>query len=184
MVTVPEVPGGFFGIYGAAVDAAGDFWGSQLGMGRLVHVFQDDLSYDIYNMPAPGYGMTVDSDGYVWTCSQSVARFDPETELWMTNPINGSAGCGAIAGEGGLLWVSAFNAGLIGVNRDTLAIAKTCNVASYGVAVDFADRVWAVAYGGQVSRVDTETCQATTYNLGLNAYTYSDMTGYAMANAG
>ena len=44
----------------------------------------DDFSYSVYPMATSGYGMTVDSKGYVWTCSYEVGRFDPDTETWQT----------------------------------------------------------------------------------------------------
>jgi streptogramin lyase len=37
--------------------------------------------------------MTVDSKGYVWTCSSNASRFDPMTETWQVVPVGGSGGC-------------------------------------------------------------------------------------------
>jgi hypothetical protein len=135
-------------------------------------------------MAASGYGMTVDSDGYVWTCSGSVARFDPGTETWQTANVGGYTGCMADAAEDGLLWVS-NGQGVIGVNRETLLVEKTWNAAgSYGVSIDFEGYVWAVAYGTTASKIDPETGQFWTYNGLVGAYTYSDMTGYALTHVG
>ena len=88
-------------------------------------------------------------------------------------------------GDDGLLWMSTCQ-GIIGVNRETLQVDKTCTNTngSYGISIDFQGMIWAVAYGANANRVDPETCQVDTYS-GLNgAYTYSDMTGFAVANAG
>ena len=41
-------------------------------------------------MPVPGYGMTVGASGYVWTCGEDVARFNPKDETWDT--LNGLVG--------------------------------------------------------------------------------------------
>jgi hypothetical protein len=184
MVTLQGVPADFYGIYGGAVDGNGDFWGSQLSIGQLVRVNRDDMTYDTWPMAAGGYGMTVDSEGYVWTCSWEVARFDPNSETWQVANVNGAAGCMADAAEDGLLWV-ADGWGVIGVNRDTLQVEKQWDSnGSYGVSIDFEGYVWAVAYGSTATKVDPETGQLWSYNGLVGAYTYSDMTGYALSNVG
>jgi hypothetical protein len=184
MVTLQGVQANFYGIYGGAVDANGDFWGSQLGIGHLVKVNREDMTYQIWPMAGSGYGMTVDAEGYVWTCSSTVSRFDPNTEQWQTANVGGQAGCMAEATEDGLLWMSAGN-NIIGVNRDTLQVEKTWNTGgSYGISIDFEGYVWAVAFGSNAHKVDPETGQVWTYNGLVGAYTYSDMTGYALSNVG
>jgi streptogramin lyase len=192
MVAVPTGGNGlqasFYGIYGGAVDGNGDFWGSQLGSsGRLIRVNRDDMSYDIWDTPNNGswYGMTVDSEGYVWLCSSTVARFDPGDETFQTASVGGYTGCMADAAEDGLLWMSSGGNGVVGVNRDTLLVEKQWNAGgSYGISIDFEGYVWAVANGSTASKIDPETGQFWTYNGLVGAYTYSDMTGYALSNVG
>jgi streptogramin lyase len=183
----PDQLGTYYGIYGAAVDGNGDFWGSQLGgASRIIRVNRDDMTWQTWAAPAGPwwYGMTVDSEGMVWLCSETVGRFDPETETWATAQAGGSAGCMADANENGLLWM-ASGAGIVGVNRDTLQVEKSWNTnGSYGISIDFQGYVWAVAYGNEAHKVDPETGQFTTYSGLVGAYTYSDMTGYALSNVG
>ena len=64
-VKVSGITPDYYGIYGAAVDQDGNFWGSQLSQGYLVNVNRQTLQYKVWPMAAPGYGMTVDSKGYV-----------------------------------------------------------------------------------------------------------------------
>ncbi|MFO7567089.1 MAG: hypothetical protein R6X02_30875 [Enhygromyxa sp.] len=177
----------YYGIYGGAVDGNGDFWGSQLGSsGRLVRVNRADMTYDIWDTPNNGswYGMTVDSEGFVWLCTSTVARFDPQSETWATASVGGYAGCMADASENGLLWMSS-GGGVVGVNRDTLQVEKNwATGGSYGVSIDFEGYVWTVAYGNNAYKVDPETGQVWSYGGLVGAYTYSDMTGYALSNAG
>ena len=90
-VPIPGVAPNFYGIYGAAVDADGNFWGSQLSQGSLVYVDLQTLQVKVWAMPTSGYGMTVDHLGKVWTCSSNVARFDPLTETWATAAAGGSS---------------------------------------------------------------------------------------------
>ncbi|MFV8749599.1 hypothetical protein ACNOYE_03490 [Nannocystaceae bacterium ST9] len=188
-----EVPTGgnslsadFFGIYGGAVDGDNNFWGTQLGGARMIKVNRSDMSYEIISTPGAGswYGMTVDVDGMVWLCSSTVARYDPMTQSWAQNSVGGYTGCMADAGENGLLWMST-GSGIVGVDRETLQVAKSCpGNGSYGVSIDFEGYVWAVAYGSLATKWDPETCESWSYNGLVGAYTYSDMTGYALANSG
>jgi hypothetical protein len=178
-----------WGIYGGAVDGDGNFWGSQLGSAtndQIVKVNIDDMTYQTWAAPSGPhwYGMTVDSDGYVWLCSSTVGRFNPDNQSWDQAVVGGSAGCMADAGEDGLLWMAAGQ-NVIGVNRETLVVEKTWNSnGAYGVSIDFYGYVWAVAFGTNATRVDPDTGEATSYAGLVGAYTYSDMTGYALANAG
>jgi streptogramin lyase len=190
-ISIPTGPGGlaedFFGLYGGAVDGEGNFWGSQLGTnGRLVRVRREDMTYEIWDTPTGPhwYGMTVDSDGMVWLCSAKVGRFDPVTQTWATAAVGGWTGCMADAGDNGLLWMADGN-GVVGVNRDTLEVEKTWPAAgSYGVSIDFEGYVWVVANGTNASKIDPETGEFWVYAGLVGAYTYSDMTGYALSNAG
>jgi hypothetical protein len=195
MITVPSGGNGlspgfdgmYYGIYGAAVDGDGNFWGSQLGgEARIIRVNRADMTWETW--PAPQghwwYGMTVDSDGMLWLCSETVGRFDPETETWATNAVGGWTGCMADAAEDGLLWMS-DGSGVVGVNRDTLQVEKSWPTSgSYGVSIDFEGYVWAVAFGNNVTKLDPVTGQTWTYAGLVGAYTYSDMTGYALTNVG
>jgi hypothetical protein len=184
MISLQGINGDFYGIYGAAIDGNGDFWGSQLGQGMLVRINRQDMTYDLWQMPVNGYGMTVDSEGFVWTCSHEVARFDPNTEQWEVAAVGGYTGCMADAAEDGLLWMS-DGEGVMGINRETLVVEKTWIAGgSYGVSIDFEGYVWTVAYGSTASKIDPETGQFWTYNGLVGAYTYSDMTGYALSNVG
>jgi sugar lactone lactonase YvrE len=145
-----SVSPGFYGIYGAASDADGNFWGSQLGGGKLVYINAEDLTFQTWQTPAGGYGMTVDPDGKVWTCSSQVGKFDPETEMWQQANTSGSGGC--MADDQGLLW-QAGSGGMRGVDRETLQVVKTIVLPEYvhGVSVDLTTR------STSVSRTPTPT---------------------------
>ncbi len=181
-IPIPGVSAGFFGIYGAAVDSEGNFWGSQLGGGTLVNVNLQTLAIDTWPTPAGGYGMTVDQDGFVWTCSFQVGRFDPMTETWQTAQAGGNGGCMADGGD--ILWLA--NNPMIGINRHTLVVEHSINLPNYvhGVSVDFEGFVWGVSQGTDAYRVDPVTGNIDTVGGLVSPYTYSDMTGFALNNVG
>jgi hypothetical protein len=174
----------FFGVYGGAVDGDGNFWGSQLGGPRVVRVDRETFDYEVLTPPSNGgYGMTVDVDGMVWLCGSTAARYNPNDQTWQTANVNASGGCMADADEDGLIWMAAWSS-ITAVNRATMVVEKTCPSPAHGISIDFEGYVWAVEMGSLVSKVDPATCQAWTYNGLVGAYTYSDMTGYALSNAG
>lgn len=188
--TIPILgtPAGYFGIYGAASDADGNFWGSQLGVGNLVRVDRDSFEYAEYPMSnIGGYGMTVDTEGRAWTCSSGVARFDPESETWATNGnVGGGGGC-MVDGEGHL-WVGGYGNGggnLISVDTETLQVVQSIPIPNYvhGVSIDFYGYIWGVTQGQPFAyRVDPADGTFETFAGLTGPYTYSDMTGWALSN--
>ena len=183
---IPEVSPGSFGFYGGAVDGEGNFWTTQLGGGgnSLAKTDIDDLSYQLWEQPHGGYGMTVDSSGYVWSCSTSAGRFDPVTETWAANSVGGSTGC--MEDGNGILWMCASSS-IIGVDTETINVVNTIMLPNTprGVSIDFHGYVWAVqSSGSQAHRVDPVAGTIDTFDGLVGAYTYSDMTGFALAASG
>ena len=90
----------------------------------------------------------------------------------------------ADADPDGLLWLGRSGYGVAGIDRETFEVVHEYNTpTSYGISIDYYGFVWAVDQNG-AHRVDPETGDVMTYN-GLNgAYTYSDMTGYALSVVG
>lgn len=181
-IPIPGVSAGFFGIYGAAVDSEGNFWGSQLGGGTLVNIDLQTLDIETWPTPAGGYGMTVDQDGYVWTCSSQAGRFDPATETWQSAFVGGNGGCMADGGD--ILWMA--NNPMVGINRNTLTVEYSIALPNYvhGVSVDVHGYVWGVSQGTDAYRVDPDSGTIETVGGLVGPYTYSDMTGFALSNVG
>ncbi|MFO0634167.1 MAG: hypothetical protein U0168_15075 [Nannocystaceae bacterium] len=190
-IPIPGVAPNFYGIYGAAVDNEGNFWGSQLSQGYLVRVDIDDFSVQTWPMNQPGYGMTVDGEGRPWTCASALARFDPATETWAANTTANASGGGCMVDANGILWVGGYDANftgtnLIGIDVETLAVQQTIPIPQYakGISIDFQGNVWAVSYAAEAYRVDPVTQQIDTFVGLVGPYTYSDMTGFALSAAG
>jgi hypothetical protein len=189
-IPIPGVPANFYGIYGAAVDSQGNFWGSQLGLGSLVRVDIDDFSVQVWPMNQSGYGMTVDHEGRPWTCSSALARFDPVAQTWQANTTAGASGGGCMVDADGILWVGGYDANfaynLVGIDAETLMLTQTIPIPNYakGISIDFEGNVWAVSYSADAYRVNPTTMQIDTFTGLVGPYTYSDMTGFALSAAG
>jgi hypothetical protein len=55
----------------------------------------------------------------------------------------------------------------------------------HGISVDFDGKVWGVGFANSNAyRADPETDEVESYNQLVGAYTYSDMTGFALSTAG
>jgi len=179
-VTIPEIFPDFYGLYGGAVDAEGNLWASMLAQGFLVRVDIDDLSYETWPMVTSGYGMTVAPSGHVFVCSSEVGRFDPVTETWDTAVVGGSGGCNA--DTEGRLWLASNP--MVAIDVETLAVVGTYPLPEYvhGVGIDFQGRVWGVSMTQNAYRLDPVTGDFDTVTGFVDPYTYSDMTGLALAN--
>jgi hypothetical protein len=183
-IQVSGIMADFYGIYGAAVDKDGNFWGSQLGQGYLVNINLQTLQVKTWPMATSGYGMTVDSTGFVWTCSGAAARFDPMTETWQTANVGGSGGC--MEDGKGTLYMSGGGGNIVAVDTQTMAVKTTYPVPQYvhGISIDFYGYVWGVSMGSEAYRVDPANGQFLTFTGLVGAYSYSDMTGFALSNVG
>ncbi len=187
-VNIPEVMPDYFGLYGGAVDNEGNFFGTQLGYGHVVRVRLSDFEPTVWQQTQGGYGMTVDQEGRVWTCDYQAARFDPETEQWDVANVAGGGGSGCMVDAEGILWVGGNE--LTGVDTETMEIVATHNINGgkwdylKGISVDFQGYVWAVTTSDRAYRIDPDSGEYETVFGLVGPYTYSDMTGFALANVG
>ncbi|HET6582503.1 MAG TPA: hypothetical protein VFG69_03625 [Nannocystaceae bacterium] len=190
-IPIPGVQPSFYGIYGGAVDADGNFWGTMLGGPSMIHVDRSSFDHIVYPMAnIGGYGMTVDEEGRPWSCSSGIARFDPINETWDVNPnVGGGGGC--MSDGNGHVWVGGYGGGfaggkMIGVDVETLDVVYNIDIPNYvhGVSVDFYGYVWGVTLmQPDAYRVDIEAGTFETFTGLTGPYTYSDMTGWALSNA-
>jgi streptogramin lyase len=192
-IVMDTYPCSGFGPYGGAVDSAGNFW-MTLNNGPLGFVDAETLEWTIYDKPqdVASYGMTIDAKGRPWVTSYSqtvgVARFDPMTQMWATTgELVGYQQSGIAQGDDGRIWIAgSFNGvnGIAGLDPETLAVTDIIEGVSSGKGVsgDGDGYIWR-AGGSMATRFNPDDGTSTVYT-GLNgAYTYSDMTGFGVANA-
>jgi hypothetical protein len=184
-IPVPNSPSPF--VYGGAADGESNFWGLDLGSSQLYRVDHDDYTTQSWPLgPAGGYGITVAPDGNVFTCGGGgVSRFNVDTFTW---DVAGSGGIGGCMTDGeSLIWHSDPSGLLLGYDINTLTVAEQVQLPEYvhGVSVDFQGHVWGVGFTtNNAHRADPITDVVDTFPNLVGAYTYSDMTGFALSSAG
>ena len=183
-----HLPGNAF-VYGGAADADGNFWGLDVGGGNgLIRVDIDDMSLGSWPLPpSGGYGITVDAKGRPWLCGGGGAsRFNIDTATWSSTGHSGIGGC-MTDGES-TLWHSDYGSNMLnGYDIETLALVQQIQLPQYvhGVSVDFEGNVWGVSFASTTAyRANPTTGVVDTYAGLIGAYTYSDMTGFALSSAG
>jgi hypothetical protein len=182
-VTVQGINQDSFGAYGGASDSNGNFWFSQLGVGRLVRVDKLNLGYEVWNMPISGYGMAVDGSDRAWICGSGVARFNYGAGTFDTSNNTDGSAAGCMADQTHIWLAGAAN--VRGINLETMNVDYNHPIGSYihGTSIDFAGNVWGASRDTRAYRVDPATGTVDTVD-GLNSpYTYSDMTGFGLANS-
>lgn len=180
MTTIAGVHADIYGMYGGAVDAGGNFWASQVGHGSLLFVDAVTLEHKMWDLPVGAYGITVDADGNVWTCAGNATRFDPETESFTVTPAGEYGGC--MLDGAGLLY-KATPGGILAFDTASLTIVRTYPLPRHihGISVDFDGYVWGVSQGSEAYRLDPVDGSFATVAGLIGAYTYSDMTGFALS---
>jgi len=180
------VPGSPF-VYGGAADADGNFWGLNTGGSTIYRVDFESLELLSWPLgPNYGYGITVDSEGRPWTCGGGGAsRFNLDDATWSTVGASGIGGC--MTDGVSTLWHSNPSGLLLGYDIESLDIVNMIQLPEYvhGISVDFQGNVWGVGFTtNNAHRANPETGVVDTYSGLTQAYTYSDMTGFALSSAG
>jgi hypothetical protein len=186
-----------YGGYGAVVDADGNLWFNEMFVfgDQLVRVDADDLSYELIPTAGrSGYGIAIDEDGRLWTCgSGTINRYDPDTQQWMSTNTSLTYG-GCMVDAEGRLWASGANSSpysVVAYDVDTVSQLYSYPMTEHlhGISIDFAGYVWGVGgepgvgNGQRAFRIDPDDGSYDTVEGLTGAYTYSDMTGFALASS-
>ncbi len=188
--------------YGAAIDKDGVLWSACLS--TMIATFEtEDPEGTARTIAMPGgnsnYGITLDSNGWVWTGGGSrPCRYRPEDDAWDC-PTFSFSSRGIAANADGLVFTHDDSGSMHlvdptgeGADPDPAEWVQTpyAGRPGRGVAIDFDGLTWFVNWSsggndGDISVMDPaapedfEAC-CDTIN---NSYTYSDMTGFQLRNA-
>lgn len=179
-----------YGAYGGAVDGKNNLWFAGVGPGKLYRVSYEDLSVKHWDKPSDSYGVTVDPKGRPWVCGTKTSRFDPKTETWKTatypqglQSIDG----GCMVDGKGRLWFDLrkglLQSTLSAIDIESLEVVESIDMPEHphGVSIDFDGNVWGIGrYSTKAYRVDPKSKKIDTIDGLVQAYTYSDMTGFAL----
>lgn len=185
--------------YGGAVNAAGDFWFTNLvpGNDRLGFVDRETFEFEVLTPPITPYGMTVDHEGRPWLAQwtgaqgASAARYTPETGQWDLANNHVAYVMSGIQEDGeGRMWMNywtydgGMSGGLTYIDVDTMVVGPAFEIAPTerrGISIDLDGNVWSTArYAGTAYRFDPDTLQIDSYEGLVGPYTYSDMTGWGL----
>ena len=181
--------------YGGAVDKDGNFYAS--GLSNMPVVKIDAQTLAITNLGdfqgSCKYGMTLDAKGDMWVggCNTSaVYHYDQLTKVW-TNIGNagGTRVNGIMADKDGNVWGAGSSpCRLVHIDVETKTYVNNnipipgCSN-PWGVSIDSEGYVWVVDMSAsRAFKIDPDTYQTVATVTGLvGPYTYSDMTGTALA---
>jgi streptogramin lyase len=185
------------GPYGGAMDGRGSYWtvamGCTVGVCNLSRLNMITLTDEVYHVPC-GYGISVDREGRIWTAGLGcVNRLDPLTGTNTTlNTGFTSFNRGIAVDDMGSVWAAVTTGEVLRVNEDDVTLIDRFGVYSggasgdiVGVAIDFQQYVWAVAYregvDGWAIKINPIDYSTEAFEIGKGPYTYSDMTGYQLS---
>ncbi len=185
--------------YGGAVNAAGDFWFTNLvpGNDRLGFVDRATFEFEVITPPITPYGMTVDHEGRPWLAqwvgaqNASAARYTPATGQWdLANNHVANVMSGIQEDADGRMWMNywtydgGMSGGLTYIDVETMEVGPAFEIAATerrGISIDLEGNVWSTArYDNTAYRFDPDTLQVDSYAGLIGPYTYSDMTGWGL----
>jgi hypothetical protein len=194
-----------YGAYGGASDAGGNLWLFIANTSQLVRVDAANLTFKAWATPmGNGYGITIDEKGRVFVCGAlGLSRFEPATEIWTNNFAEDLGLNGCMTDGAGKIWVGggadSGKIGLFGFDAETMALVDQVNTDQMsremkvkGVSIDIDHNVWGVSspgadmsgMGNIAWKFNPVDRMVTSYD-GLNgSYSYSDMTGFGLEQAG
>ncbi|MBN1946696.1 MAG: hypothetical protein JW797_13560 [Bradymonadales bacterium] len=187
-------------VYGLAVDSDRILWISNLEQPNLGEGVLGAFDIDARRL-VPGspwlisgcsnpYGIALDAEGSVWlgnwTCN-NVVRFDPAAQEFTSyapaEPVLSEVRGAAVDG-GGNVWVVAGASNLLGrldPSEEIWQTFATCN-GPMGVGVAASGTIWVPCWNSQVWYYDLEGGYLGSLPVGINPFSYSDMTGFALTN--
>jgi len=177
--------------YGAAADNNNSIWVQGWSYITAIDANTGTIAA-VYGPGCAPYGITVDRD-YVWLgcyASEGISRITKATGA-VNFVYTGGNPRGIASSRDGYVYAADNANHIIRMNRVTMAFSRITIPTLWqaqmiqGVAVDNADRVWAIDYYGLLTRMNGDGSNQVTFGSpGRSFYTYTDLTGQQTINAG
>jgi streptogramin lyase len=156
----------------------------------------DELTTATYPVEC-GYGISVDSQGNIWTggtggaSGNCVSKFDPtscEAEVLDVPTADYLRGIAVGSGKSeGTVWAADTSGRLYAIDEHDMQLVGTWMLSApsmIGVAIDGEGFVWTVSYEANAAfKFDPDSGNHHSITIGQAPYTYSDMTGVQLTNA-
>lgn len=180
--------------YGLVLDKGGNVWLLDTA-GALARVeVRNGDRLTVWNGakgPPCRYGITADSNGLIYTAGGScISRFRPQTETWESLAVPGASSLRGVAVDQNFgVWSAETSKGMVHVDGKGAAMVYKSLVqvtgSNVGAAIDADGKPWVISQGQSMAhKIDPATYKAQPVNVGQGPYTYSDMTGFQLRNAG
>jgi streptogramin lyase len=176
--------------YGIVLDKNGAVWVQGAAELVRIDVKDSDKVKNFGNSPCP-YGIAADARGNIYTSgSTCVARLDPATGKFDTVQVPGSTFLRGIAlDQKNIAWTSDTQKGMFRIDATGAAMAVNGTVAvaggALGAAIDFDGNPWLISQSNSKAyKVNPANLTTQEVSVGTRPYTYSDMTGFQLRNAG
>ena len=186
-------------VYGLAADALGYVYNSDLNAGKIKQIdAATGAVLKTVDTPYQTYGIAVEGDTQVvwlgvWQNYGGVLKVDfgtsPATYTLYRNPSWGNAGLtrGVALDEGGDVWVANYSSARLARFRpstNTWIANYAVAAGPIGVGIDNLGRVWTSNRDSHgATRIDpTGALPRLDVPLGVEPYSYSDMTGFQLTN--
>jgi hypothetical protein len=195
-ISVPGTP------YGLVIDKDGVVWVQGSGPLVKIEVQNNDKVTSFSGNRCP-YGITADARGYIYTAaSNCISRFNPKNDTFETYQVPGASSLRGVAvDDKNHAWIAETGGRMFHVDvsaepppmgqTSTMKVmgSSTVGGGNVGAAIDYKGRPWVISQSQATAyRLDPTKAGANYMpqgvKVGASPYTYSDMTGYQLRNAG
>jgi streptogramin lyase len=185
-------------VYGISIDSDGIIWFASLNIpsftGGSLGAFDTNTNTLLGTWEIPGcsnpYGIAVDGSGNVWlgnfTCN-TLVRFDRALRSFSVyaNPNLERTRGVAVDGDG-FVWLASYGTNRVAkFDPTTETFVGTYPVCEgpIGVGIDNGGNIWVPCYlSNNVVRLNPDGVETARVAVGLNPYSYSDLTGFQLRN--
>jgi hypothetical protein len=177
------------GPYGAAIDGNGFLWSSGRSK-NVIEKIDTNIKKKVAEFSVVGpYGITVDNIGNTWVASYetgNLVQINAKDEV-VYHDAKGSYGRGVTVDKEGNIWVACSKNNKVRKYDSSGKHIKTIETPNgnhpIGVGVDNDGNIWSVnRYSHNTTKLTPEGKILGYYEVGIQPYTYSDMTGFAFRN--